>query len=107
MYMCKIICRTAQMESNACSHGMFRGQSLILCRFGRYCIVQIRFRPLFTKFLTPALTCELDNQLDEWLESTSHPADYLIRWLTLELKNLVTKAPNVLGASVSLGASGP
>ena len=48
-----------------------------------------RHRPLFTKFLTPGLTRELCNQRNDWLESTSstnHPADYIIRGLTQELK---------------------
>ena len=47
------------------------------------------FRSLFTKFLTPRLTCELDKPLDDWLESispTNHPAGYLISGLTWELK---------------------
>ena len=38
-------------------------------------------RPLFTKFLTPGLTCELDNPLNDWLESTSptnYPVGYVI-----------------------------
>ena len=44
--------------------------------------------PLVTKFLTFPLTCELDNPLDDWLESTgpnNHPADFLIQGLTREL----------------------
>ena len=39
-------------------------------------------RPLYTKLLTPELTIELDNLLNDWLESTSptsHPAGYIIR----------------------------
>ena len=44
---------------------------------------------LFTKLLTPGLTCELCNPFDDWLESispTNHAADYLIRELIQELK---------------------
>ena len=47
------------------------------------------FRVLFTNFLTPGLTCELCNPLDDWLESaglTNHPAGHVIRGLTQELK---------------------
>ena len=47
-------------------------------------------RALFTNFLTPGLTCEFCNLLDDWLESTSpinHPVDYKIRGLTRELKS--------------------
>ena len=49
---------------------------------------------LFTKFLTPGLTCEINNPLDDWLESissTNHPTGYIIRRITRELKNLVNK----------------
>ena len=45
--------------------------------------------PLFTKLLTPGLTCELCNPFDDWLEPTSptnHLADYIICVLTRELK---------------------
>ena len=45
--------------------------------------------PLFIKFLTPGLICELCNLFDDWLESTSptnHSADYEIRELTQKLK---------------------
>ena len=45
---------------------------------------------LFTNFLTPVLTREFCNPLDNWLESispTNHPADYKIRGLTQELKS--------------------
>ena len=45
---------------------------------------------LFTKFLTPGLTRQLCNTLDVWLKSTSptnHPAVYIIRGLTRELKS--------------------
>ena len=41
--------------------------------------------PLFTKLLTPGLTWELCNPLDDWLESiclaNHHLADYIIRGL--------------------------
>ena len=46
-------------------------------------------RPLFTKHLTPGLTCGLCNPFNDWLESTNptnHPADYIILGLTWELK---------------------
>ena len=46
-------------------------------------------RPLFTKLLTPGLTCELCNSFDDWLElvsPTNHSADYIICGLTQELK---------------------
>ena len=42
--------------------------------------------PLFIKFLTPGLICELDYLLNDWLESTNHPEGYLIRGLIRELK---------------------
>ena len=74
------------------------------CRFVTRKLTSLR--PLFTKFLTPGLTCKLDralftnffnsrvnlritNPLDERLESTSpasHPAGYIIHLLTRELK---------------------
>ena len=44
---------------------------------------------LFTKFLISGLTCEIENQLHDWLLSTSpinHPVGYLIHGLTWELK---------------------
>ena len=46
-------------------------------------------RALFTNFLTPRLTYELDNPLDDWLElisPTNHPAGYIIPCLIRELK---------------------
>ena len=46
-------------------------------------------RALFTNLLILWLTCELCNPLDDWLESTSptnHPAGYIIRGVTRELK---------------------
>ena len=42
---------------------------------------------LLTKYLTPRLTCELDNPSDDWLELTSptnHPVGSLIRESTRE-----------------------
>ena len=45
--------------------------------------------PLFTKLLTPELTCELGNPFDDWLESTSltnQPEDYKIRVLPKSYK---------------------
>ena len=44
---------------------------------------------LFTKFLTPGLTHKLCNPPDDWLDwliSTNHRTDYIIRWLTREIK---------------------
>ena len=44
---------------------------------------------LFTTFLTSRLICELNNLLNDWLESTSltfHPAGYLIRGLIWDLQ---------------------
>ena len=52
-------------------------------------ILCIKLKPLFTKLLTPGLTCELCNPFDDWLESTcqtNHPEDYIICGLTRELK---------------------
>ena len=46
-------------------------------------------RALFTKFLTPGLTQELDNPLDDWLNwliPTNQRAGYLIRRIIRELK---------------------
>ena len=46
-------------------------------------------KALFTKLITPGLTCELCNPFDDWLESispTNHPADYIICGLTREFK---------------------
>ena len=34
-------------------------------------LVNKTLRPLFTKLLTPGLTCELCNPFDDWLESIS------------------------------------
>ena len=45
---------------------------------------------LFTKFLTPGLTCEFCNPLGNWLNwwiLTNHQAEYKIRGLTRELKS--------------------
>ena len=45
--------------------------------------------PLFSKFLIPGLTSELDKPLDDWLKSTSltnHLVGYFIRKLTRKLK---------------------
>ena len=47
-------------------------------------------RALFTKFLTPGLTREFCNPLDDWLDwliPANHQADYKIRGLTQELKS--------------------
>ena len=49
-----------------------------------------RLWALFTKVLTPRLTCELCNPLDDWFESTSlinHPAGYIISGLIREFVN--------------------
>ena len=46
-------------------------------------------KSLFTKFLTPELTCKLCNTFDDWLKSnsaTNHSAGYIIIGLTRELK---------------------
>ena len=46
-------------------------------------------RALFTKFLTPELTHELCNPLNDWLDwwiPTNHRTDYTIRGSTRELK---------------------
>ena len=46
-------------------------------------------RALFTKLLTPGLTREFCNPLDDWLESTrptNDPEGYLTRGLNWELK---------------------
>ena len=49
---------------------------------------------LFTKLLTPGLTCELCNLFDDWLESTSptnHPADCIIYRLIRKSKSWRTR----------------
>ena len=51
---------------------------------------------LFTKLLTPSLTCELCNPSDDCCESTNHPADYIFCGLIRELKKLVNKALRIL-----------
>ena len=73
---------------------------MILCASSNYYYSDFNFynnkeniethRALFTNFLTPVLTREFCNPLDDWLESTSptnNPADYKIRVLTSESKN--------------------
>ena len=48
-------------------------------------------RALFTKFLIPGLSLELDKKLDDWLElinPTNHPACYLIHRLIWDLRPL-------------------
>ena len=45
---------------------------------------------LFNNFLTPELSCQSCNTLDDWLKSTSttnHQAGYVIHGLTQELKS--------------------
>ena len=68
-------------------------------------------RTLFTKFLTPGLTHELCNPLDDWLDwliSTSHQADYIIRRLTRELKVWWIKAmERATAINVNFGFRGP
>ena len=47
-------------------------------------LISETLKSLFIKFLTPVLTCELKNSLDDWLKSTSptnHAAGYQICWL--------------------------
>ena len=51
----------------------------------------VTLRALFTKFLTPGLTHEFYNPLDDWLSwliPANHQADNKIRGLTQQLKNL-------------------
>ena len=45
-----------------------------------------RLWALFTNFLTPGLTREVGNPLDDWLITTHHRAGYLIPRLIRELK---------------------
>ena len=62
--------------------------------FPPYCTLKgeadYSLRALFTKFLTPSLSNEFCNPLDDWLDwliPTNHQADYKIRRLTQELKS--------------------
>ena len=61
-------------------------------------------KPLFTKLVILALTCELCNSFDDWLESNqSNESSSIIHnsWFNPRIKNLVNKTLRQMNSSTS------